>query len=127
MEKDSKSSEKISGRRGRIENLKPFKKGQSGNPAGHPKGQRNYATIYREALIKLGRENNKTPEDIENEMVANGALLARKGDFRFYKDVLDRLHGTATNVVDIKGNLVVQAITGMQIINDANTIQNKES
>ena len=27
-------------------------------------------------------------------MIANGALLARKGDYRFYKDVLDRLHGT---------------------------------
>ena len=32
------------------ENLKPFKKGQSGNPKGYPKGKRNMKTILRELL-----------------------------------------------------------------------------
>jgi len=61
---------------------------------GRPKGQRNYATIYKEAMIMLATKNNTTPEALENEMIANGAVLARKGDYRFFKDVLDRLHGT---------------------------------
>ena len=76
--------------------LKPaWKKGDpSPNPSGHPKGQRNYATIYRDAMILLAKRNNSTPEALETEMIANGAVLARKGDYRFFKDVLDRLHGT---------------------------------
>lgn len=101
MEKDSKSTVKSSVRP-QNKYLKPWKKGDpSPNPKGKAKGQRDYATIYREALIKLGTENNKTPEDIEMEMIANGVLLGRKGDYRFYKDVLDRLHGTAVQKTDM--------------------------
>lgn len=82
------------------DNLKPFKKGQSGNPNGRPKGQRNYATIYREALIKLADLNDKTPEALEEEMLSKAILSARKGDYRFYKDLLDRLYGKAVQSID---------------------------
>ena len=75
--------------------LIPLKKGETANPNGRPKGQRNYATIYREALIKLASLNNKTPEELENEILSSGILNARKGDYRYYKDILDRIHGTA--------------------------------
>lgn len=87
----------------RLKNLKPaWKKGEpSPNPAGRGLGQRNYATIYREALIKLAKLNDKTPEELENEILSTGLLNARKGNYAFYKDVLDRLHGTATNKTDI--------------------------
>lgn len=75
--------------------LIPLKKGQTANPNGRPKGQRNYATIYREALIKLASIDNKTPEELEEEILASGIRNARKGSYSFYKDLLDRLHGTA--------------------------------
>jgi Family of unknown function (DUF5681) len=91
MEEEVKNSGKNRG----IENLKPFVEGESGNPDGRPKGQRNYATIYREAMLILADKNTTTPEKLEAEMVANAAVLARKGDYRFYKDFMDRLHGTA--------------------------------
>lgn len=93
----SKSSGKSRG----LENLKPFVKGQSGNPKGLPKGQRNYATIYAEAMRMLAEKNGTTTEILEAEMIANAAVLARKGDYRFYKDMLDRLHGSATQSVEI--------------------------
>lgn len=92
----AKNSENI-----RVKNLIPFKEGESGNPNGRPLGQRNYATIYREALIKLAELNGKAPDELENEILSNALLSARKGDYRFYKDVLDRLYGTATNNTDI--------------------------
>lgn len=86
----------------RLENLIPWKKGDpSPNPDGRPNGQRNYATIYREALLKLADINGKTPDDLENEILSNALLSARKGDYRFYKDILDRLHGTPTQRTDI--------------------------
>jgi len=84
----------------RLENLNFWKKGDpSPNPTGHPKGQRNYATIYREALIKLAELNETTPDSLENEILSKGITLARKGDYRFYKDLLDRLHGQAEQPV----------------------------
>ena len=90
------------------DNLIPIKKGEIRNPTGRPLGQRNYATIYKEALIKLAEINSKTPEEFENEMLSKGLLNARSGDYRFYKDVLDRLHGTPTQ----KSDITVKASTG---------------
>ena len=52
----------------------------------------------------LADKNSTTPEKLEAEMVANAAVLARKGDYRFYKDFMDRLHGTATQKTDIKSD-----------------------
>lgn len=101
MEEEIKNSEKI--RDKRLDNLTPFKKGESGNPDGRPKGQRNYATIYREALIKLGKLNNKTPEELEEEILSKGLLNARSGDYRFYKDILDRLYGTPVSRTELTG------------------------
>lgn len=100
-----KSSEKSSDKR--LKNLKPFKKGQSGNPKGHKKGQRNFITIYREALKTLATKNNMTEDQLENEIVANGILNARRGDHKFYKDLQDRLHGMAKQGIEITGALEV--------------------
>lgn len=88
----------------RLKNLKPaWKAGDvSPNPEGRPLGQRNYATIYKEALIKLAKLNDKSPEELEDEIISSGILNARKGNYQFYKDVLDRLHGTALQKVENK-------------------------
>lgn len=72
-----------------------FKKGESGNPNGRPKGRKNWSTVYWEALAKLGEANNKTAEDIHMEIIQKGVVEARKGDFKFYKDVVDREYGQA--------------------------------
>jgi hypothetical protein len=108
METKSKSSVKNSAK-SRTRGLRPFPKGVSGNPKGHPKGQRNYATIYREALIKIGSMNGKTPEELETELISSGFLKARKGDYRFYKDVLDRIHGMPVqkNENENKGQITI--------------------
>lgn len=81
--------------------LKPLKKGETANPNGRPKGQRNYATIYREALIKLAQMNGMDPDQMETDILLKGLASARKGDYRFWKDIHDRIHGTAINKTDM--------------------------
>lgn len=93
-----KSSGKI---RGRVENLKPFKPGQSGNPKGRPLGLKNFKTLFYEALKKLAKKEGVTPQQLELDLIGKGILSARAGDFRFYKDSLDRLHGSATQAIDL--------------------------
>ena len=97
----------------RLANLKPaWKVGDpSPNPSGRPKGQRDYATIYREALLKIAEANDKTPEEIETMMEEMGMKNALKGNFAFWKDIRDRIHGTAVHVIDNKTVLTIDANT----------------
>ena len=89
----AKIGEKSDNKHPGSENLTP------GGP-GRPKGQRNYATIYREALIKLATMNDMAPEEMETDILLKGLASARKGDYRFWKDIHDRIHGTATQKHD---------------------------
>lgn len=99
MEEKSKNK----GRNKGYDNLIPIKPGETRNPNGRPLGQKNYSTLYKEALIKLAKLNDKEPEELELEILSKGIMNARAGDYRFYKDLLDRLHGTAVNNTNLSG------------------------
>lgn len=83
--------------------LKPFKKGENGGSNGRPKGQKNYETLRREAIIAIGKAEGKTPEEIEIMLHQKGIRQALKGDFRFYKDDLDRIHGQSVQKTELTG------------------------
>ena len=116
MAKDTKNKGKNKGH----DNLIPIKPGETRNPEGRPKGQRNYATIYKEALIKLAELNETDPDSLENEILSKGITLARKGDYRFYKDLLDRLHGEPEQNINLKNSKRVAKILD-DILNDNQT------
>ena len=100
-------------------NIKPWKKGDpSPNPNGRPLGQRNYATIYKEALLKLANANGIPPTELEEQILQKGLSLARKGDYRFYKDVQDRLHGMPKQAIDVTsdGKVLPTPIFGGQSV-----------
>ena len=81
-----------------------FKEGQSGNPKGRPVGQRNFATIYKEALKKIAENQNMTPEELEELIVQSGLKNALKGDYRFYQDTHDRIHGKPKQAIEVGGD-----------------------
>jgi len=112
-----KDNKKNSGKNKGIANLKPYKPGQCGNPNGHPKGQRNFITIYREALKTIAKKNNMTELQLENEIVANGLLNARRGDHKFYKDLMDRLHGMPKQGFEITGGVEIDVEVKSKIDN----------
>lgn len=95
----AKSTAKSTNRKSGLK--EPWKKGQSGNPKGYKKGQRNYKTLYREALVKIAETQGITPEEVENLMHVAGIKQAMKGNFSFYKEINDRIHGKVEQKTDI--------------------------
>jgi hypothetical protein len=84
---------------------KQWKEGESGNPNGRPRGKRNFATLFREALVKLGERVGKTPDELELDIISKGVLSASKGDYKFFKDLFDRVYGQAPAKVEHSGSI----------------------
>ncbi len=61
--------------------------------AGDRTGVRNFATIYRAALTKAAEEAGTSLEEVEEDLVKVAIDQAKKGDYRFYQDLMDRLNG----------------------------------
>jgi len=77
-------------------NIKPrWKKGESGNPAGRPKGSKNYRILFREAYVAIAKDLRlgKDPDALLVEILKRGIKEALKGNYSFYKDIMDRLYG----------------------------------
>ena len=113
------------------DNLIPWKAGDpSPNPSGRPKGQRNYATIYREALVKIGQTKGMTPEEVEEEMEKVGLDKALGGEYKFFRDIRDRIHGKPVQGLEMSGkdgqpidmNLVVSFVKNAGAIPGETTV-----
>jgi len=87
------------------EDLIPFKKGQSGNPKGRPKGSLNRSTIAKKWLEVLSQEELEDGQVkwLSNEEAMTLSLIkkARNGDVNAYKALMDSAYGTAKDTVDI--------------------------
>jgi hypothetical protein len=97
-------------KKGNIENLKPFKKGESGNPKGYPKGLPNSKNRLQILLSLVQKVENKITGEEEDLTVAeqmdiaivNKAML---GDVKAYEQILDRLEGKTTQTIDLNNNV----------------------
>lgn len=95
---ENRTETELTPRERRLANLK-----RDAGP-GRPKGRRNFSTIFYDALENLAKKNGMDATQLETEIVEKALLSARKGDARFYKDLMDRVHGTAVQNVDHKTN-----------------------
>jgi len=85
-------------------NIKPrWKKGESGNPFGRPRGSKNYKTLFQEAYIAIAKDLNigKEPDTLMVELLKKGIIQALKGNYNFYKDIMDRLYGKPGNQIEL--------------------------
>lgn len=57
---------------------KPFKKGQSGNPAGKPKGAKRKTTLIKEALILACADRGNT--DLQCEVISLTGIIQRQDE-----------------------------------------------
>jgi hypothetical protein len=81
----------------KIENLKPFKKGQSGNPAGKPK-----LPNIEEAMMKIMGEEKDGKTALDAILAALRAKAA-KGDIRAAEVLLNRGYGLPKQKVEVTG------------------------
>ncbi len=82
-----------------------FKKGQSGNPNGRPKGSKNRSTIARKWLeVQESSENPVTSEleDMSQEDLMTLALIkkAREGDTQAYQKLMDSAYGAPLQQIE---------------------------
>lgn len=87
-----------------------FPKGVSGNSAGRPKGALSFATKWERMVEKIATQNNLTPEEIDEQLLLVGYKRAKEGDYSFYRDAMDRIHGKPMQPteLDVKGTLSIQ-------------------
>tara|TARA_R100001460_G_scaffold92323_3_gene134179 strand:- start:1056 stop:1403 length:348 start_codon:yes stop_codon:yes gene_type:complete len=84
-----------------------WKKGESGNPAGRPKGSKNRSTIVKEILSLLVKgENPMTGEQewLSNEYRMTASVLLKaieKGDVNAYNSLMDSAYGKNKDTVDL--------------------------
>ena len=89
----------------KLDNLKPFEAGESGNPAGRPKGSRNRSTIAKHWLeVNQSLKNPLTgvEENMSQEDLMTLALIkkAREGDVNAYKALMDSGYGSPIQQID---------------------------
>ena len=85
--------------------LKPFEKGESGNPNGRPKGAKNRSTIARYWLeVNQDLKNPLTgdTETMSQEDLMTLALIkkAREGDVNAYKALMDSGYGAPVQQIE---------------------------
>lgn len=94
---------------GRGKNLpQHFKPGQSGNPKGRPKGSKNFTTLIRETLQKMGKIKI---DGVEQELSYEEAMAFKMiqaavatGDFQTQKLIWNYLDGMPKQTIETKGD-----------------------
>lgn len=85
-----------------------FKPGQSGNPAGRPKGAKNFTTLFEKAVKEVAKklELGEDPDAVEIQIIQRGIKEALAGKYPFYKDILDRYYGKAKESIELSGEIM---------------------
>ncbi len=85
--------------------LKRDEKGRlvKGTPPGpgRPPNSENFATKWYRMVEKLADQNNLTPDEIDQQLLLVGYKKAKDGDYSFYRDAMDRIHGKPKQDIDI--------------------------
>lgn len=96
------------------QNLTPFPKGVSGNPAGKPKGVEHSKTRLLRLLQLVTKVRNPVTGEDEEFTIAEQLDMkiiakAMKSDLKAYQEILDRLEGRAkqTNEIELSGGLQI--------------------
>jgi len=67
---------------------------KEGNPGGgRPSGSLDFKTKWINFIEKVAKQNNMTPNEIDEQLLAVAFKKAKDGDYSFYRDTQDRVFG----------------------------------
>lgn len=103
-----------------------FQKGQSGNPAGKPKGTKDYKTLFKQVLGELRTKDGKaiTEEDFVKAglvPILDKMMSSQSPRYhRLYIAVMEMVYGKASQNIDVttQGEKIVPQITGVRIVKE---------
>jgi hypothetical protein len=72
---------------------------------GRPKGTENFSTKWRKFIDKIALIEGSTPDEVEEELLLVARKKAQEGNYKFYKDIWDRVYGQATQNVNVEAKL----------------------
>lgn len=104
-----------------------FKPGESGNPAGRPKGSRNLSTILREMLeeeIEVTTESGKEKKKLQDVMIRRLLKAATKSgdlkptELKAIQEIFDRVEGKAKQKQEVEqsGGIKIIAVWDESLI-----------
>lgn len=103
-----------------LQNLKPFKKGESGNPLGRPVGVKNRGVIARQWLE--ASQSAKNPITNEQQMLTQEDIItlalvkkARDGDVAAYKALMDSSYGLPTQSIEQNISIEKPIFNGIEL------------
>src|SRR3990167_2442815 len=99
---------------------------ESPNPAGRPKGSKNFDTIFEEAIRKIVKEKKIPIDNPEMEMVIKAVVEALKGNYSFFRDLMDRRYGKAIQPMELSGNENLPLYLTINLKNDSKPIPTTE-
>jgi hypothetical protein len=104
------------------DNLTPWKPGESGNPMGRPKGSKNFSTKFKQAVEVIAKSEEKSVDEAMLEIFKTAYDQAKKGNFNYFKDLMDRVYGKPVQRIDAKSEVrevsIVKFVDGMRKIAD---------
>lgn len=102
-----------------------FVEGTERHPdAGKKLGSRDFATDFDEVVDDLAKENNMTKSEVRKVLLKVAYKNAKDGIYSFYKDIHDRLYGTAPNKLDITtgGDKIINSEEIIKLANELNEL-----
>jgi hypothetical protein len=64
--------------------------------------------------MKLAQSDGMTAEELEDVIVKAGLKKAIEGDYKFYQDIMDRIHGKPTQKIQQTTTTLADVINDME-------------
>ena len=80
-------------------------------------GTNNFATDFDEAVEEIAKDNSMTKSEARKLLLKVAYKNAKDGSYPFYKDIHDRIYGTATQKTDItsKGEKIEMGAKSLEL------------